>query len=103
MTSLSYAYFMYFHADAETPDWAPLWNPVYTLQPNPDDISVQSLIRGDLTYCVSGNRRTCKILSFPPQTALSRTMDDMPRPNGHNELDINALCISYGEDFLIVF
>ncbi|MCX7865018.1 MAG: hypothetical protein N2423_08305, partial [Novosphingobium sp.] len=38
MASLSYAYFMYFHADAEHPDWAPLWNPVYTLQPNPDDI-----------------------------------------------------------------
>ena len=29
MTSLSYAYFAYFHADAEHPDWAPLWNPVY--------------------------------------------------------------------------
>ena len=64
MTSLSYAYFMYFHATPEHPDWAPLWNPVYTLQPNPDDIYVQSPIRGDLTYRVSGNRGTCKILSF---------------------------------------
>ncbi|MBW8785224.1 MAG: hypothetical protein JF593_11425, partial [Novosphingobium sp.] len=58
LTSLSYAYFAYFHADAEHPDWAPLWNPVYTLQPNPDDIYIQSPIRGDLAYRVSGNRGT---------------------------------------------
>ena len=103
MTSLSYAYFMYFHADAEHPDWAPLWNPVYTLQPNPDDIYVQSPIRGDLTYRVSGNRGTCKILSFTTQAALSGTVDEMPRPNGHNEIDTNDLGIPLGEDFSIIF
>jgi hypothetical protein len=103
MTSLSYAYFMYFHADAEHPDWAPLWNPVYTLQPNPDDIYVQSPIRGDLTYRVSGNRGTCKILSFTSQRALSGTVDEMPRPNGHNEVDTNDLGIGLGEDFEIIF
>ena len=42
MMNLSYAYFAYFHADAEHPDWAPLWNPVYTDQPNPDDIYLYS-------------------------------------------------------------
>ncbi|WP_404480326.1 hypothetical protein [Novosphingobium sp. BL-52-GroH] len=103
MASLSYSYFMYFHADAEHPDWAPLWNPVYTLQPNPDDIYVQSPIRGDLTYRVSGNRGTCRILSFTTQAALSGTVDEMPRPNGHNELDTNDLGIGLGEDFSIVF
>ena len=35
LTSLSYAYFAYFHATPEHPDWAPLWNPVFSLQPNP--------------------------------------------------------------------
>lgn len=103
MTSLSYAYFMYFHADAEHPDWAPLWNPVFTLQPNPDDIYVQSPIRGDLTYRVSGNRGTCKILSFTTQAALSGTLDEMPRPNGHNEVDCDDLGIGLGEDFEILF
>ena len=103
MTSLSYAYFMYFHADAEHPDWAPLWNPVFTLQPNPDDIYVQSPIRGDLTYRVSGNRGTTKILSFTTQAALSGTLDEMPRPNGHNELDCDDLGIKLGEDFEIIF
>ena len=103
MTSLSYAYFMYFHATPEHPDWAPLWNPVYTLQPNPDDIYVQTPIRGDLTYRVSGNRGTCKILSFTSQRALSGTVDEMPRPNGHNEVDTNDLGIGLGEDFEIIF
>ena len=103
MTSLSYSYFMYFHADAEHPDWAPLWNPVFTLQPNPDDIYVQSPIRGDLTYRVSGNRGTCKILSFTTQAALSGTLDEMPRPNGHNEVDCDDLGIPLGSDFEILF
>jgi hypothetical protein len=71
MTSLSYAYFAYFHATPEHPDWAPLWNPVFTLQPNPDDIYVQSPIRGDLTYRISGNRGTCRILSFTSQKVQS--------------------------------
>lgn len=104
MASLSYAYFMYFHADAEHPDWAPLWNPVYTLQPNPDDIYTQSPIRGDLVYRVSGNRGTCKILSFTTQLHLSGTVDEQPRTaGGHNEVDTNDLGIGLGEDFEIIF
>ncbi|MFT4025435.1 MAG: hypothetical protein QM676_01340 [Novosphingobium sp.] len=103
MTSLSYAYFAYFHADAEHPDWAPLWNPVYTLQPNPDDIYVQSPISGKYTYRVSGNRGTCTILSFTSQKAASGTVDVMPRPNAHNELDTNDIGIGLGEDFEIIF
>jgi hypothetical protein len=103
MTSLSYAAFMYLHADAENPDWAPLWNPVYTLQPNPDDIYVQSPIRGDLVYRVSGNRGTCRILSFTSQKALSGTVDVMPQPSGHHEIDTNDLGIALGEEFEIIF
>jgi hypothetical protein len=103
MTSLSYAYFAYFHADAEHPDWAPLWNPVYTLQPNPDDIYLQSPIRGDLSYRVAGNRGTCKILSFTTQKVLSGTVDQMPQPSGHNEVDSIDLQLELGQDFEVIF
>jgi hypothetical protein len=103
MTSLSYAYFAYFHADAEHPDWAPLWNPVYTLQPNPDDIYLQSPIRGDLAYRVSGNRGTCRILSFTTQKALSGTVDQMPQPSGHNEINSIDLELEPGQDFEVIF
>ena len=70
MTSLSYSYFAYFHADAEHPDWAPLWNPVYTLQPNPDDIylSVADPRRPDLSGSAA-IAAPCKILTFTTQTA----------------------------------
>src|SRR6516165_7924968 len=71
MMNLSYAYFAYFHADAEHPDWAPLWNPVYTCQPNPDDIYLYSPIRGDLTYRVSGSRGTVRKLIFVTQHGMS--------------------------------
>src|SRR5215470_919778 len=64
MMSLSYSYFAYFHATPEHPDWAPLWNPVYTLQPNPDDLYLYSPIRGDLSYRISGNRGTCALVTF---------------------------------------
>lgn len=103
MTSLSYSYFAYFHADAEHPDWAPLWNPVFTLQPNPDDIYLYSPIRGDLTYRVSGNRGTCKILSFTTQKAMSGMVDEMPQPSGHNEVDDTDLGLALGEDFEVIF
>jgi hypothetical protein len=103
MTSLSYAYFAYFHADAEHPDWAPLWNPVYTLQPNPDDIYLYSPIRGDLTYKVSGNRGSCRILSFTTQKAMSGMVDAMPQPSGHNEVDDTDLGLASGEDFEVTF
>src|SRR5579871_299230 len=105
MTSLSYAYFAYFHADAEHPDWAPLWNPVYTLQPNPDDIYLYSPLRGDLTYRVSGNRGTCKILSFTTQQVMSGMADLSMQGGGygHNEVDDTDLGLKLGEEFEVIF
>src|SRR5690606_15520224 len=55
MMQFSYGYFAFFHADAEHPDWAPLWNPVYTLQPNPDDIYRYCPISDQHQYRLSGN------------------------------------------------
>jgi Protein of unknown function (DUF1214) len=71
MMQFSYGYFVYFHADAEHPDWAPLWNPVYTLQPNPDDIYLQCPIDSAYRYRVSGNRGTSKMLVFTTQISSS--------------------------------
>lgn len=87
MMSLSYSYFAYFHATPEHPDWAPLWNPVFTLQPNPDDIYLYSPIRGDLSYRVSGRRGTVRILSFTSQRHMSGMIDDIAQIGGHHEID----------------
>ncbi|BFM07495.1 hypothetical protein [Halioxenophilus aromaticivorans] len=87
MMSLSYSYFAYFHATPEHPDWAPLWNPVFTLQPNPDDIYLYSPISGKYCYRVSGKRGTVKILSFTTQRHMSGMIDDISQIGGHNEID----------------
>jgi Protein of unknown function (DUF1214) len=67
LMQFSYGYFAFFHADAAHPDWAPLWNPVYSLQPNPDDIYLYCPISSDYRYRISGNRGTVKMLTIDTQ------------------------------------
>jgi hypothetical protein len=103
MMNLSYAYFAYFHADPEHPDWAPLWNPVYTLQPNPDDIYLYCPVRGDLTYRVSGNRGTVKMITFNTQHGLSGMIDDVSEVGFYNDLDDRDLEIEPNGNFELIF
>lgn len=103
MASLSYAYFAYFHATPEHPDWSPLWNPVYTLQPNPDDLYLYSPIRGDLTYKVSGNRGTVIILSFTTQHGMSGMVEGRSEIWGHNDLDDKDIVFDANGDFELIF
>jgi hypothetical protein len=104
MMSLSFSYFAYFFADPEHPDWAPLWNPVFTLQPNPDDIYLYCPIRGDLSYRVSGHRGTVKLLTFSTGRGLSGFVDD-PTAHGqdYNDLDDRSLTLSADGDFELIF
>ncbi len=67
MMQLSYSYFAFFHADPAHPDWAPLWNPVYTLQPNPDDIYLYCPISSEYRYRITGNRGSVKMLTINTQ------------------------------------
>ena len=103
MMNLSYSYFAYFHADAEHPDWAPLWNPVYTCQPNPDDIYLYAPIRGDLSYRVSGDRGTVRRLIFVTQRGLSGMIDDFKDVYDVNTLDDRDFEVGPGGTFEILF
>jgi len=103
LMSLSYSYFAYFHADPEHPDWAPLWNPVYTLQPNPDDIYLYSPIRGDLTYRVSGNRGTVKLVTFTARKGLVGLIDDLSEQQFTRDLDDRELTIAPDGSFEVIF
>jgi hypothetical protein len=71
MMQLSYGYFAFLHADPEHPDWAPLWNPVYTLQPNPDDIYLYCPIDSAYRYRIAGSRGTVKMITIGTQLSLS--------------------------------
>ena len=103
MMNLSYSYFAYFHADAEHPDWAPLWNPVYTCQPNPDDIYLYSPIRGDLTYRVSGNRGTVRKLIFVTQYGLSGMVDNAAEVCDVNCVDETDFAVGADGEFELLF
>jgi hypothetical protein len=103
MMNLSYAYFVYFHADAEHPDWTPLWNPVYLQQPNPDDIYLYCPIRGDLTYRISGNRGTCRRLIFNTMAGFTGMVDDISEISDVLGVDDRDLGLASGEDFEVIF
>ncbi|MFV8818707.1 DUF1214 domain-containing protein [Haliea sp. E17] len=89
MMQFSYGYFAFFHATPEHPDWAPLWNPVYTLQPNPDDIYLYAPVSTDYRYRVSGSRGTVKMLAFNTQAAL---------PGLPGEIDTTGKCYADLDD-----
>jgi hypothetical protein len=96
---------MYFHADPEHPDWSPLWNPVYTLQPNPDDIYLYAPLRGDLSYRVSGTRGTITVLSFLTKDAVAG-MAEYAGPyqaEGSNDFDDRDLSIDEDGSFELIF
>ena len=100
MMQFSYSYFAFFHADPEHPDWAPLWNPVYTLQPNPDDIYYYCPISSDYSYRISGNRGTVKMVTFTTQLSLS----GMPWENDmvgsyYNDIDSSDLKVEPDGNF----
>jgi hypothetical protein len=62
--NIGYAYFQYFQSDATHPDFMPLWNSVFVLQPNPDDVYLFAPLQGDLRYKLVGDRGTIRHITF---------------------------------------
>jgi hypothetical protein len=103
MMNLSYSYFALFHADAEHPDWAPLWNPVYAQQPNPDTIYLYAPLRGDLTYRVSGDRGTCHSVVFSTQTGFTGFVGTYAGMSNFHTFDDTGLKIGPDNHLEIIF
>lgn len=78
--NISLGYFMYFQADAVTPDWNPFLNSVFMLQPNPDDVYVNAHIDPAGTYRIVGERGTVRILSMSLGRA-AMGLADRPGPS----------------------
>ena len=101
--NLSYAYFVYFTSDAEHPDWSPLYNPVFTCQPNPDDIYLFSPLRDDLTYRVSGKRGTVSKVIFVTQKGIPGTIAEVSGYGAVNSLDEQDFTVGEDGEFEIIF
>ena len=63
--SLSAAYMGLLHADAEHPDFWPIFNQAYNFwTPNPDDVYYSTPVDGNGIYKISGYRGTVRIVDF---------------------------------------
>jgi len=62
--SIAYAYFQYFQSIDEHPEFMPLWNSVFLLQPNPDDVYYYAPLDAKRTYRVVGTRGTVHMVNF---------------------------------------
>ena len=103
MMNLAYGYFVYFNADAEHPDWSPLYNHVFADQPNPDDLYLFSPIRDDLTYRVSGDRGTVSKLIFVTQRGIPGTGSEMSDYGADTCIDERDFDVDADGRFEIIF
>jgi len=62
--NISYAYFQYFQSNADHPEFMPLWNSVFLLQPNPDDVYYYAPMNGKKRYRIVGDRGTIHMVNF---------------------------------------
>ena len=62
--SVAYAYFQYFQSNDEHPEFMPLWNSVFLLQPNPDDVYYYAPLDARRTYRIVGERGTVHMVNF---------------------------------------
>ncbi len=62
--NISYAYFQYFQSNETHPEFMPLWNSVFLLQPNPDDVYYYAPLDGKLRYRIVGDRGSIHMLHF---------------------------------------
>lgn len=87
MMNIGYAYFQYFQSNETNPDFMPLWNSVFMLQPNPDDVYLWAPIQGDLRYRITGDRGTIHYISFLIGSEMIG-MSDTPK-GGRYQLNID--------------
>jgi hypothetical protein len=101
--NLSLGYFMYFGASADHPDWLPFLNPVFMLQPNPDDMYLFTPVDGRGCYRIVGERGSVHLLTLdigrhmmgmsdqPAPPLLQVDLDELARDGaGRFELHVSA-------------
>jgi hypothetical protein len=99
--TMSQGYFLYFQSDPAHPEWSPLWNSVFLLQPNPDDIYYYAPIEDGGVYRVVGERGTSPIVNFTVGKYLFGLGKDPAPAFGDYELDKFSLDQSGNFDILL--
>lgn len=94
MMNLSLSYLSYFGSDPYHPDWTPLWNSVFTLQPNPDDVYLVSFVRSDSRYRVFGDRGSIHLLGF----TVGSDLLGVAKTAGHGSKYFDSRSLEIGPD-----
>ena len=75
--NVAYAYFQYFQSNAEHPEFMPLWNSVFLLQPNPDDVYYYAPLDGRRRYRIVGDRGTIYMVNFQFGRGMMGMVDEV--------------------------
>lgn len=75
--NVSYAYFQYFQSNAEHPEFMPLWNSVFLLQPNPDDVYYYAPLDGTKRYRIVGDRGTIHMVMLQFGRGMMGMVDEV--------------------------
>lgn len=105
--NLSQAYFWFFQATPEHPDWMPFENSVFMLQPNPDGIYHIAPVDGAGVYRVAGWRGSNRVMGFATGHGLlgsrkSQEAKAAGRP-GLNNYDADGLTLGEDGSFEVIF
>ncbi len=85
--NLSQGYVTYFHSTPDHPEFGPLFNSIFRLQPNPDDTYCRAPLEANGVYRISGNRGSVRLLTFT-LTGDIIGMDEAPgRQTAEYDLD----------------
>jgi Protein of unknown function (DUF1214) len=101
MMNLALSYFAYFQSDPHHPDWIPMLNSVFMLQPNPDDTYYFARIRSDCRYLVGGERGTVHLLTFSVGGGMLG-FAEVPGP-GSSHFDDRSLQVGPDNRFEVLF
>jgi hypothetical protein len=101
MMNIGYAYFGFFQSNERHPDFMPIWNSVFMLQPNPDDAYLYAPLDGNLRYRVVADRGTIYRISFTIGRELIG-FSDTPGP-AYDYFELDESIVGPDGRFEIVF
>ena len=100
--NISLGYFLYFQSSASHPDWAPLFNSVYVLQPNPDDTYFIAPVERDGVYRIIGERGTVYILTFSTNYLAPGMSEDVAGTRAFDLFDADKLSLDGSGRFEVI-
>lgn len=102
LMNLSLGYFLHFQSSPTHPDWAPLFNSVFLLQPNPDDVYLIAPVEESGVYRISGERGSVYILTFSTNFLAPGMSEDIAGTRAFDLFDADELTLDENGCFEVI-